>query len=86
MLHQEVSGTFKSMRHRHDFARSDGGTLMKDVFEFQAPLWFLGWLAEALFLKAYMRRFLEVRNAELKQIAEGEAWRRYVPEAGGNAP
>jgi ligand-binding SRPBCC domain-containing protein len=81
-----LSGTFKSMRHRHDFSRSDGGTLMKDVFEFQAPLWFLGWLAEALFLKAYMRRFLEVRNAELKQIAEGEAWRRYVPEAGGNAP
>lgn len=69
---QMLQGAFSSMSHRHDFVPTqDGGsTLMKDSFSFRAPLGPFGRLAEGLFLKAYMTRFLVQRNAHLKQVAE----------------
>lgn len=76
-----VSGAFKWMRHRHDFAATAEGTEMVDHFEYQAPLGLLGRCAEILFLTAYMRRFLIRRAGELKRIAESEEWRNYLPAA-----
>jgi hypothetical protein len=37
---------------------------------FEAPLGILGLIAERMILKEYMRRFLDDRNRELKEIAE----------------
>ena len=34
-------------------------------------------------LTRHFRRFLEVRNRELKSLAESEAWRQFVPQADG---
>ena len=51
---------------------------MRDVFEYSAPFGPLGWLAERLFLSAYMRRFLEKRNRELKAVAESGEWTQFV--------
>jgi len=76
-----VSGAFKSMFHRHEFEHSGNETLMKDHFEFEAPLGFLGVIAEKLILHNYMRRFLEVRNARLKALAEGNEWQEYLPQS-----
>ena len=78
---QMLSGAFKSMHHRHEFEESEGETLMKDTFQFEAPLGPLGLLVEKLVLADYMRRFLEERNARLKDLAEGEEWRRYLPSS-----
>ena len=58
----------------------DGKTVMRDRFEFVAPLGFLGRIAERLFLVRYMRSFIVERNAVLKQTAESDAWRRYLPD------
>ena len=68
-----VKGAFASMRHRHEFEEADGVTVMRDRFEFSAPLGILGWIAEKLFLTAYMTRFLTIRNAHLKAAAEAGA-------------
>lgn len=65
-----VRGAFKSFKHAHTFAARDGGTLMEDVFEFNAPLGVLGKMAEVLFLTGYMRRLLTRRNEFLKRMAE----------------
>ncbi len=65
-----TAGAFASMRHRHEFEESDGVTLMRDRFEFAAPMGILGRIAERLFLTAYMTRFLTIRNAHLKAVAE----------------
>ena len=46
--------------------------------QFRAPLGFLGRVAEFLFLRAYMKRFLVKRNVELKTLAEGNAWRQFM--------
>jgi len=36
---------------------------------------------DRLFLKAYMRRFLVCRNLALKQLAESDAWEKFLPES-----
>jgi hypothetical protein len=39
----------------------------------------LGNLADALFLRRYMERLLEVRNNVIKEAAESDTWRKYLP-------
>lgn len=72
-------GAFKRMRHEHYFKATEEGTIMKDVFKFQAPLGILGILAAKLFLKTYMTNFLKKRNRTLKEYAESGRWRELSP-------
>lgn len=76
-----LQGAFAFLRHRHEFEDAGGGTLMKDILCFQAPLGLLGRLAEWMFLKRYMTHFLQDRNHVLKTLAESEDWRRYLDAA-----
>jgi ligand-binding SRPBCC domain-containing protein len=75
-----VRGAFAWFDHDHHFVEEDGHTLMRDVFTFAAPLGVLGRVAEWLVLRAYLRRLLERRNAEIKELAESDGWRRFVPD------
>lgn len=63
-------GAFQSLRHIHEFFPMPMGTRMRDTLEWTAPFGFLGRLADFLFLKSHMRRFLRARNAALKAFAE----------------
>lgn len=75
-----VRGAFAWMQHDHEFVPAPGGgTVMRDELRFAAPLGILGRIAEELVLRRYMTRFLQVRNAELKRIAESDAWREFLP-------
>lgn len=66
-----VKGIFRSLRHTHEFVpHPPGGTLMRDVFTFRAPLGILGCIAETLFLTRYMKALLLTHNRYLKQVAE----------------
>ena len=51
---------------------------MKDHLRFAAPPPLLGRLIEPL-LGSYLRRFLRERNRILKDIAESDEWRKYLP-------
>lgn len=73
-----VRGAFSSLVHDHSFIAADAGTRMVDLVVYRAPLGFLGQLAEATFLTAYLRRFLVHRGQFLKGLAEGEEWRKFV--------
>jgi ligand-binding SRPBCC domain-containing protein len=73
-----LKGAFKSFRHEHHFKANLSGTLMTDLFNFEAPLGILGQLANTLFLTKYMRRLLEERNRVLKEIAESERWKEIL--------
>ena len=76
-----IRGAFSTMVHDHYFRQlPSGGTEMKDIFCFSAPLPFTGWVAETLILRRYMRSLLRERNLVLKQIAESGEWRKYLPE------
>ncbi len=65
-----LSGAFQSLRHEHRFTAVTGATLMRDRLEWRSPLGVLGRLADALFLKRYMLKFLATRNRGLKAIIE----------------
>ena len=52
---------------------------MRDVFEYLAPFGVVGRVAERVFLTAYMKRFLQRRMYELKDVAESNEWSRFVP-------
>lgn len=73
-----VSGPFKRFSHDHLFEHSGTGTLMRDIFNYQAPLGPLGRLADWLFLKKYMMRLLEARNIVVKSMAESSQWSQYI--------
>jgi ligand-binding SRPBCC domain-containing protein len=70
-----VRGPFRRLVHDHLFEETEGGTLMHDVLEVSSGVG----LFDALVLKPHLRRFLRHRNAVIKELAEGEGWRDYVP-------
>lgn len=65
-----TKGIFKSFTHRHEFIQHGNVTTMKDIFRYRAPLGPIGNIADTLFLKAYMTRFLIKRNLVIKQFSE----------------
>lgn len=74
-----VRGAFRRFDHDHCFEPlPDGGTLMRDVFDYAAPFGPLGRVVEWLVLSRYMRRFLEERNRQVKAVAESADWARFV--------
>lgn len=70
-----VNGDFKSLRHEHHFKRIDNGTLLIDLFSFDAPFGGLGRMVNKLFLTRYLRKLLEHRNQVIKEYAESEKWK-----------
>ena len=76
-----IRGPFASMGHDHFFeALAENHTVMRDVLVFAAPLGPLGRIVETLVLRRYMTRLLHERNAVIRQIAESDDWRRYLPD------
>ena len=76
-----LAGAFTSMQHDHFFLQlSDGVTEMRDVFRFAAPLGILGRIAEELVLRGYMTNLLRERNEAVRQVAESDQWRMYLPD------
>jgi ligand-binding SRPBCC domain-containing protein len=75
-----IAGPFRSMKHDHFFRTlPGGGTEMRDIFRFAAPVPVAGRLAEILVLRRHMRRLLHERNKVIRQIAEPSEWKRYMP-------
>ncbi len=73
-----IEGTFKYIRHDHWFDEADGGSIMKDKFDFESPGYFLGKLFNYLVLTHYLRSFLLRRNALIKTVAEGNDWTELI--------
>jgi ligand-binding SRPBCC domain-containing protein len=71
-------GAFRRMEHHHYFEKSSSGTIMRDIFSYEAPLGILGRIAELLFLDRYLRSFLVERNRVIKTAAESDAWTHYL--------
>ncbi len=77
-----LRGIFRSMQADHRLRELPSGvTELKDIFRIAAPLLIFGRLAEILFLRRYMQKLNRERNEVIKQLAESDAWRQYLPEA-----
>jgi ligand-binding SRPBCC domain-containing protein len=65
-----VKGPFKRIRHVHHFIEDKNGTKVIDSFDYTSPLGILGKIADQLFLREYMKKFLLIRNQYIKELAE----------------
>lgn len=70
-------GAFKRWHHKHVFESKPEGTLLTDEVNYESPFGALGRLAEALCLENYMRNFLIIHNAHVKEIAEQKVARNH---------
>jgi ligand-binding SRPBCC domain-containing protein len=76
-----IAGRFASFEHDHRFTdQGNGMVLLQDEVRFTMPLGFAGALVGKWMMVPHIRRLLRRRFARLKEIAESEAWRRYLPE------
>ena len=69
-----IKGDFKSFRHQHHFKSANNGTIMIDMIQFESPYGFIGRLFNNFYLKDYIEKFLQVRNAVIKDYAETAKW------------
>jgi ligand-binding SRPBCC domain-containing protein len=65
-------GIFRSMRHEHLFLAEHPGTRMVDRFEFYSPLGPLGRFVDWIYLRDYLARLMQERNAMIRAVAESE--------------
>ncbi|MEQ1633812.1 MAG: SRPBCC family protein [Planctomycetota bacterium] len=75
----QVRGVFLRFHHDHYFELRGEMTVVRDVFDWTSPGGVLGRLADAVVVHRHMRAFLTQRMAVLKQLAESEGWRRFLP-------
>lgn len=69
---EATAGPFRSLRHEHLFEPTAEGTRMIDRLTLAAPFGVLGLIAERLFLRHHLRRFLENRGKFLQSVATKE--------------
>lgn len=73
-----LEGDFKKFQHEHFFEEKNGVVLMKDVLHLEAPYGIIGKMVMRLFLKNYIKGFLERRNNIIKQYAESGEWKKIL--------
>jgi len=71
-------GDFKKMKHEHHFKPCENGTIMIDLFEFETPYGGIGKLVNKTYLTRYMKKLLEQRNKQIKEIAESDKWKKFL--------
>jgi ligand-binding SRPBCC domain-containing protein len=67
-----VQGSFKWLRHYHEFEFNDGITTMRDTLEWEPPLGIVGRIADRLFLRRHMHWFVSTKQNGLKRMAEAQ--------------
>jgi ligand-binding SRPBCC domain-containing protein len=70
-----IKGDFKSFRHEHHFKSADNGTIMIDKLTFESPFGIIGKLVDKIYLKNYLQKIVEKRNAVIKDYAETGKWK-----------
>ena len=79
-IDEQVTGDFRSLKHEHHFKECDNGTIMIDQFKFEVPYGVFGRWVKILYLENYLKRLLEARNQQVKEIAESNKWKHYLHE------
>lgn len=73
-----LSGPFRNYSHDHHFAPMNDGTRIRDEINCVASWGPLGYIAERLYLRRSIARYLKHRNELIKSIAESEQWHQYL--------
>jgi ligand-binding SRPBCC domain-containing protein len=61
-------GPFSLWHHQHHFKAVDGGVEMTDIVHYKLPLWWLGDLANALFVRRQVRAIFDYRFRKVEEL------------------
>ena len=61
-------GPFSFWHHQHHFAPIDGGIEMIDIVHYKLPLWWLGSMANALFVKKQLNDLFYYRSNKIVEL------------------
>jgi ligand-binding SRPBCC domain-containing protein len=75
-----VEGRFRFYQHDHFFAEIGGHTLLQDKVRFSLPLGFAGALVAERVMVPYISKLIHKRLFLLKRLAEGDGWKKYLPQ------
>ena len=82
-----IAGRFASFQHDHNFInRKNGNVLLMDEVRFAMPFGRIGSFAGRRIMVPHIRDLMRRRFALLKQLAEGDGWREYLPELSRQTP
>ncbi len=66
----QISGPFKSWRHRHIISPHADGAILRDEIEFEPPLWIFGMIATPLFILPKIEKMFAYRHAVTRKWCE----------------
>jgi ligand-binding SRPBCC domain-containing protein len=61
-------GPYSLWHHQHHFKAIEGGVEMTDIVHYKLPLWWLGDLANALFVKKQLAGIFEYRKKKVEEM------------------
>lgn len=61
-------GPYSMWHHQHHFKAVEGGVEMTDIVHYKLPFWFLGDIANVLFVKAQLKEIFDYRIKAVEQI------------------
>jgi ligand-binding SRPBCC domain-containing protein len=60
-IDEQRYGPYAMWHHQHHFKEIEGGVEMTDIVHYKLPFWFLGDIANSLFVKAQLREIFDYR-------------------------
>jgi ligand-binding SRPBCC domain-containing protein len=61
-------GPYSLWHHQHHFKTIEGGVEMTDIVHYKLPLWFLGDIANALFVKKQLKGIFDYRFKKVEEL------------------
>lgn len=61
-------GPYRMWHHQHHFKVIDGGVEMTDIIHYKLPLWFLGGIANRLFVKKQLQQIFDYRFKKVEEL------------------
>jgi ligand-binding SRPBCC domain-containing protein len=68
----QISGPFKSWRHKHIISPHTDGAILRDEIEFEPPLWIFGALAAPIFILPKIEKMFDYRHTVTRKWCEAE--------------
>lgn len=67
-IDEQRFGPYSLWHHQHHFKAIDGGVEMTDIIHYKNPLWLLGDIANALFIKKQLRDIFDFRYKKVEEL------------------
>ncbi len=67
-IDEQRFGPYTMWHHQHHFKEIPGGVEMTDIVHYKLPLWFLGDIANTLFVKSQLQGIFDFRTKKVEEI------------------